>query len=111
MRQHGPPIGAGDLGHQPRVAARTEGQRPRDPPVDLVERIQWPEHERRRSQPLLAHLPRQAGADVANARLEMVIHAGGNVSFTSAMDTDGMTLMNARNSRKKKPKLPMVIVE
>src|SRR5262245_432007 len=34
----------------------------------------------------------------------------GSVSLTSAIDTDGMSRMKPRNSRKKKPKLPMVRV-
>ena len=42
--------------------------------------------------------------------LGSVDSGAGSVSLTSAIDTDGMSRMKPRNSRKKKPKLPMVRV-
>src|SRR5690242_17639483 len=96
---------------RPPHAAETKGQRMGDPAVNLIQRVEGPEDQRRRPQALLAKLARKPRPDVADSRFEVLVHGGGNVSFTSAIDMDGMSLMNARNSRKKKPKAPMVIDE
>ena len=37
--------------------------------------------------------------------------AAGSVSFTSTIESDGMTRMKPRKSRKKNAKLPMTIIE
>jgi hypothetical protein len=44
------------------------------------------------------------------ARSVAIVVGTGSVSFTSAMETDGISRMKPRKSRKKKPKLPMVSV-
>src|SRR5215467_12197890 len=92
----------------------------RDSPMQLVQRAQRPIQHRRGHQSGVANLARQTGADLANALTLVALaprtisgryrHGGGSVSLTSAIDMAGMSLMKPRKRRKKKAKLPTVIV-
>ena len=80
--------------------------------VHLVERRQRTVEQSGRRQSLAAELPRQPGPDLARPHPEVPLrHGGDSVSLTSTIDIEGMSLMKPRKSRKKKPKLPMVIAE